>query len=83
MGERKRNVRTLLEMPREKSLPVAGMSRCGLTSVSFCRLFEELLFTTELCLGKEKERKSDQTTDSSFELQRAIDFSLRSLRCSQ
>lgn len=90
MGERQRKVPTLLEMPRGKALPVAGMNQCGLTSGFFCRLFEELLFTTELCLElrqpsseEEKKRKSDQTIDSSFELQRAIDFSLRSLCCSQ
>lgn len=33
--------------------------------------------------GKEKKRKSGQTTDSNCELQRAIDFSLRFLCCSQ
>lgn len=32
---------------------------------------------------EEEKKKAGQTTDSSFELQRAIDFSLRFLCCSQ
>ena len=71
---------------RRKALPITGINCCRRLSSFSCRLFEELLLTTELCLELillRRKKKSGQTIDSSFELQRAIDFSLRFLCCSQ
>lgn len=39
-----------LQCQGRKSLAITGINCCGLMSGFFFRLFEELLFTTELCL---------------------------------
>lgn len=87
MGESKSKAPALLEMPRKKS-PARSRHKLLWTDVRFLlQAFEELLFTTKHCcelrpsLKKEK-KKSGQTIDYSFELQRAIDFSLRFPCCS-
>lgn len=90
-GGSKSKGQLFLRCQKRRALTIEGIN-CGLMLGFFCNLFKELLLTTKLYLElryslrkkeKKNKEKAGQMAYSSFELHRAIDFSLRVSFCSQ